>query len=57
VTADRTRGGHVLECSPDGVVVWVDDSIDVHVELPLGVELTSPEATSQAILDRVEREG
>jgi acetolactate decarboxylase len=57
VTADRTRGGHVLECSPDGVVVWVDDSIDVHVELPPGVELASPEATSRAVLDRVERQG
>jgi acetolactate decarboxylase len=57
VTDDRRRGGHVLECSPDGVVVRVDDSIDVHVELPPGVELTSPEATSQAVLDRVERQG
>ncbi len=57
VTADRARGGHVLECSPTAVTVQVDDSVDLHVELPAGIELTSPDATSQAALDRVEREG
>jgi acetolactate decarboxylase len=54
VTADRTRGGHVLGSRTGGVTVQVDDSVDLHVELPAGVELTSPDATSQAALDQVE---
>jgi acetolactate decarboxylase len=57
VTEDRGRGGHVLGCEPRGVEVQVDDSVDVHVELPPGVELTSPGATSDAALRRVERQG
>ena len=57
VTADRARGGHVLECATRGVTVEVDDSIDLHVELPAGIELSSPGATSDAALRRVEREG
>jgi acetolactate decarboxylase len=57
VTSDRSRGGHVLECSPRGVSVRVDDSVDLHVELPAGIELSSPEATSDDALRRVEREG
>ena len=47
----------MLQCSPSGVTVEVDDSVDVHVELPAGVELTSPDATTQAAMDRVECEG
>lgn len=57
VTADRSRGGHVLGCEPQGVRVRVDDSVDLHVELPAGVELTSPGATSDDALREVEREG
>jgi acetolactate decarboxylase len=57
VTADRTRGGHVLGARTGGVTVQVDDSVDLHVELPAGVELTSPDATSQAALDQVEPGG
>jgi acetolactate decarboxylase len=56
VSADRARGGHVLGCAPRGVTVQVDDSVNVHVELPPGVELTSPDATSDTALRRVERE-
>jgi hypothetical protein len=37
--------------------VRVDDSVDVHVELPTGIQLTSPDATSQEALDRVEHRG
>ena len=54
VTADRSRGGHVLECSSRGASVLVDDSVDLHVELPAGVELSSPDATSDDALRRVE---
>jgi acetolactate decarboxylase len=57
VTADRRRGGHVLAATPHGVEVRLHDSVDVHVELPAGVELTSPEATSDEALRRAEREG
>jgi acetolactate decarboxylase len=57
VTADRARGGHVLACTPLRATVQVDDTVDLHVELPAGVELTSPGATSDAALRRVEREG
>ena len=57
VTADRARGGHVLECRPRGVSVLVDDSVDLHVELPAGIELGSPEATSDDALRRIERDG
>jgi acetolactate decarboxylase len=57
VTADRTRGGHVLSCATRDVTVQVDDEVDLHVELPRGVELTSPEATSDADLRRVEQQG
>ena len=39
------------------VEVQVDDSVDLHVELPLGVELTSPDATSDEALRRVEPQG
>ena len=46
VTADRARGGHVLAAAPRGVAVHVDDSVDLHVELPAGIELSSPDATS-----------
>ncbi|MGH2993976.1 MAG: acetolactate decarboxylase [Solirubrobacterales bacterium] len=57
VTADRARGGHVLGCEPRDVDVQVDDSVDLHVELPAGVELSSPGATSDDALRSVEREG
>jgi acetolactate decarboxylase len=57
VTADRARGGHVLGCVARAATVSVDDSVDLHVELPTGVELTSPGATSDDALRQVEREG
>lgn len=53
-TADRTCGGHVLDCALAEATVQVDDSVDVHLELPPGVELG--EAGGDAALRRVERE-
>jgi len=53
-TADRTRGGHVLDCSLAEGTVQVDDSVDVHLELPPGVELG--EGGDDAALRRVERD-
>lgn len=55
ITADRSRGGHVLSCSPAGISVAVDDETDVTVELPPGVELDA--AASPEDLDAVEHRG
>ena len=54
ITADRTRGGHVLEAHASRATVRIDVSTDLHVELPPGVELSSPHA-SQAVHDALER--
>jgi alpha-acetolactate decarboxylase len=53
----ENQRGHVLACATRDVTVQVDDEVDMHVELPRGVELTSPESTSDAALRRVERQG
>jgi hypothetical protein len=39
VSADRKRGGHVLDCEVSAARVEVDDSVDVRLEVPAGVEL------------------
>jgi acetolactate decarboxylase len=39
VTADRARGGHVLECRSGAVEVLVDCAARIELELPAGVEL------------------
>jgi acetolactate decarboxylase len=51
----RTRGGHVLDAKVAVATVGVDDSIEVHVEVPEGIELS--ESTDEDALRRVEREG
>jgi len=56
VSDDRRRGGHVLDLHPTRATVGLDPSGELHMELPPGVELTSPElgeATRRAI-ERVE---
>jgi acetolactate decarboxylase len=55
VTADRSRGGHVLDCASESVRVEVDDTVDVHLQLPDGVDLESAEDDATA-LRRIERE-
>ncbi len=59
VSADRTRGGHVLECRPASGRVGIDPSSDLHVELPPGVELSAEhlDAGARAALDRAEHSG
>jgi acetolactate decarboxylase len=47
ITADRTRGGHVLECHPNRAVARIDASTALHVELPPGIDLASPEASRE----------
>lgn len=41
ISADRERGGHVLDCRPRDVVGRIDLSGELHVELPPGIELDS----------------
>ena len=56
VSADRSRGGHVLDSRTGELRVRIDPSDDLHVELPPAVELEDPELaaeTHQAVL-RVE---
>jgi acetolactate decarboxylase len=59
ITADRTRGGHVLECRPRRAVARIDTSTDLHVELPPGVDLSSPQASREThdALNRAEHWG
>jgi acetolactate decarboxylase len=57
ISEDRTRGGHVLSSAIGTVTVEVDDEVDLHLELPPGVELDSPGAISEDALRRVERDG
>jgi acetolactate decarboxylase len=59
ITADRTRGGHVLECQPRRAVARIDASTDLHVELPPGVDLSSPRASRETheALNRAEHRG
>ena len=52
VDAARRRGGHVLTCRPRRVTVRLDQSRDLHVELPPGVTLGEPD-TSAAVAARV----
>jgi acetolactate decarboxylase len=59
ISAERDRGGHVLECRIRRGVARVDVAGGLHVELPPGVALDSAaldQATRSAI-DRVERQG
>jgi len=56
ISADRSRGGHVLDCRSDGVRLRLDPSDDLHVELPPGIDLGDPglAAATHAAVARVE---
>jgi acetolactate decarboxylase len=56
ITADRTRGGHVLHARVGPGVLRIAAVSDLHLELPLGVELPAGEldADRAAALDRLE---
>lgn len=45
ITADRTRGGHVLHARVGPGVLTIDALTDLHLELPLGVELPDAPAS------------
>jgi acetolactate decarboxylase len=57
VSADRRRGGHVLDSRSRGLRVQIDPSNDLHVELPPRVELADPglAAETHAAIEAVER--
>ncbi len=59
ITADRSRGGHVLDSRIGGLRVGLDPSSDLHVELPPGIDLAAADLAgdTHAALDRVEHEG
>jgi acetolactate decarboxylase len=59
ITADRMRGGHVLGCHPRRAVAQIDASTDLHVELPPGIDLASPQASRETheALNRAEHWG
>ena len=52
LSADRSRGGHVLDSRSSGLRARLDPSNDLHVELPPAVDLADPDiaaATHEAI--------
>jgi acetolactate decarboxylase len=55
VTADRTRGGHVLECVLAAGTIEVDESVDVHLELPAGITLGGDD--DDGAVEKVEHQG
>ena len=59
ISADRTRGGHVLGSSSRGLRIRLDPSNDLHVELPPRVELEDPDlaADTHAAVAAVEHHG
>ncbi|MET0307035.1 MAG: acetolactate decarboxylase [Solirubrobacterales bacterium] len=57
ISADRTRGGHVLASRSSGLRAALDPSSELHVELPPQVNLADPDlaASTHAALNAVER--
>lgn len=57
VSADRSRGGHVLDSRSGGLRVRLDPSNDLHVELPPRIDLGDPDlaAETHAAVAAVER--
>ena len=59
ISADRSRGGHVLDSRSRGLRARLDASNDLHVELPPQVDLEDPQLAAQAhaAVELVERSG
>jgi acetolactate decarboxylase len=59
ISADRARGGHVLDSRSRGLRVRLDPSSNLHVELPPRVDLVDPALAAQthAAVELVERQG
>jgi acetolactate decarboxylase len=56
ISADRERGGHVLDSRSAGLRARLDPSDDLHVELPPGIDLGDPDlaASTHAAVAAVE---
>ena len=59
ISADRSRGGHVLDSRSGALRVRIDPSDDLHVELPPRVELADPDvaADTHTAVEAVEHSG
>jgi len=59
ISADRSRGGHVLDSRSRGLRARLDPSNDLHVELPPQVDLADPALAAQthAAVELVEHNG
>jgi acetolactate decarboxylase len=57
ISADRSRGGHVLASRSNGLRARLDPSSELHVELPPAVNLADPDlaASTHAAVEAVER--
>ncbi len=57
ISADRSRGGHVLGSRANGLRARLDPSNELHVELPPAVDLADPDlaAATHAAVAAVER--
>ena len=57
VDRDLRRGGHVLDLEIESVTVKVETSSDLHIELPPGTDLGSPDLAgdTHAAIERAER--
>jgi acetolactate decarboxylase len=57
ISADRSRGGHVLASRSNGLRVRLDPSSELHIELPPQVDLADPDlaAATHAAVEAVER--
>jgi acetolactate decarboxylase len=59
ISADRSRGGHVLDSRSSRLHARLDPSNDLHVELPPRIDLADPDlaASTHAAVDAVEHLG
>jgi acetolactate decarboxylase len=59
ISADRSRGGHILDTRSSALRARLDPSNDLHVELPPRVDLEDPTLAAQthAAVELVERHG
>ncbi len=59
ISADRSRGGHVLASRSNGLRARLDSSSQLHVELPPAIDLADPDvaAATHAAVEAVERGG
>jgi acetolactate decarboxylase len=59
LSADRSRGGHVLDSRSSGLRARLDPSSDLHVELPSTIDLADPDlaASTHAAIERAEHGG